>query len=108
MDANMAYVNASNVEFGSSATVTCKTGYLAASSTVPLRREVHKRSELDASDKALLADAITRTQLCYNAATWPPLNLAQQRQKLSDVPPCRGPGLPELNSNQGRSAHFNP
>ena len=52
---------------------------LAASSTVPLRREVHKRSELDANDKALLADAITRTQLTYNASTWPPLNLAQER-----------------------------
>ena len=52
----------------------------ARASTEPLRREVHKRKELSATDKATLADATVLNQLSYNTGTWPELNQSQHRQ----------------------------
>ena len=43
----------------------------AKSSTEPLRREVHKRRELPALDKAILADATVLSRPSYNTGTWP-------------------------------------
>eukprot|EP00959_Pyramimonas_sp_CCMP1952_P280111 5855943-Pyramimonas_sp.AAC.1 len=51
----------------------------AAATTIPLRRDVHKRKQLTAHHKAALADSVMLSELACNACTWPPLGPSDAR-----------------------------